>query len=418
VFSSRTPFPGTAALLPVAGTVALVLAGAWAPGRGVAHVLNASVLQRLGKLSYSWYLWHWPALVFARAAVPDLSLGARVAVALGSLGLAAVTYALVENPLRASPPLVARPRLSLALAGALTGVCILLAGGWYLRDRAVIVRPDNLYARAADDMPRVFDDGCLQGAVATRPRPCIAGDTTAQTTVVLLGDSHAAQWFPALDAAARARGWRLVSFLKATCPAVGVATFNPYLGRMYDECTVWRAEALREAAALRPAVIVLGSWQSYVSFAEREGLAGPTVDDWQQGTRRTLRAATASGAHAVVIRDAPSPGFDVPVCLARHAHRPDLWRDTCAFRREDGLDAAVARAEQVAVHASEGASVVDFSDRFCGPELCPPAEDGVVFYMDEDHLTATASARLADAFADRLAPLMTAQKRRLERAGS
>src|SRR5205085_11053907 len=56
-----TPVPGIALLVPVAGPAAIVAAGARSQ-RGVAVLLGRRPLARLGRLSYSWYLWHWPCL--------------------------------------------------------------------------------------------------------------------------------------------------------------------------------------------------------------------------------------------------------------------------------------------------------------------------------------------------------------------
>eukprot|EP01041_Mallomonas_annulata_P024074 gene24074-biopygen16981 len=75
-------------------------------------------MQALGRLSYGWYLWHWPVLIFARALAPDLGLAASAALALGALGLAALSLKFVETPIRRSPTLASRPALSLALGGA------------------------------------------------------------------------------------------------------------------------------------------------------------------------------------------------------------------------------------------------------------------------------------------------------------
>jgi peptidoglycan/LPS O-acetylase OafA/YrhL len=57
-----TPYPGTAALLPVLGTALAVGAGCAAPSRGIGRGLSLPPMRALGRLSYSWYLWHWPVL--------------------------------------------------------------------------------------------------------------------------------------------------------------------------------------------------------------------------------------------------------------------------------------------------------------------------------------------------------------------
>ena len=115
-----TSFPGWIALIPVMGTVAALIAGTEHPRRGVGVVLYSEPLQMLGQLSYSWYLWHWPFLVFAAALLPHISIAGKTAAAAASLAVAGISHHFVENPIRFHPSLLKRPALSLCLAAAVT----------------------------------------------------------------------------------------------------------------------------------------------------------------------------------------------------------------------------------------------------------------------------------------------------------
>src|SRR5215217_6727615 len=123
-FSAATPFPGAAALFPVGGTAA----GFAAPRLGPGRVLGWRPLQAAGKLSYSWYLWHWPLLILAPVVAGHaLRLGQRLGLAAASGLLALATVKLVEDPVRFSPRLRARPSRSLALGAGLTAVTTAVA---------------------------------------------------------------------------------------------------------------------------------------------------------------------------------------------------------------------------------------------------------------------------------------------------
>jgi peptidoglycan/LPS O-acetylase OafA/YrhL len=109
-FDELTPFPGCAAALPVLATV-LVLAG-----RADA-LLSPRPLVRLGRLSYALYLWHWPVLVIGEQVNGEpLPVPLRVLLVLLSVGLAVVTYACVEEPIRRNRRLQRSHLLTLALA--------------------------------------------------------------------------------------------------------------------------------------------------------------------------------------------------------------------------------------------------------------------------------------------------------------
>jgi peptidoglycan/LPS O-acetylase OafA/YrhL len=113
-------FPGWIALIPVIGTAACVIAGTAHPHGGIGVVLHSAPLQMLGKLSYSWYLWHWPFLVFSAALLPNISFRGKAAAAGAALAVAAVSYHFIENPIRFHPTLLKRPTFSIGLAAAIS----------------------------------------------------------------------------------------------------------------------------------------------------------------------------------------------------------------------------------------------------------------------------------------------------------
>ncbi|MEO9175659.1 MAG: acyltransferase, partial [Gaiellales bacterium] len=73
-----TAFPGTTALVPVAGALLVLAMGARVPSSGAGALLSLRPVRYVGRISYTWYLWHWPCLVYARTAhwaPPDGQIG-------------------------------------------------------------------------------------------------------------------------------------------------------------------------------------------------------------------------------------------------------------------------------------------------------------------------------------------------------
>jgi peptidoglycan/LPS O-acetylase OafA/YrhL len=115
LFNDATAFPGFAAALPVVATALVVAGGTVRPGGGAEVILGRRPFQWLGKLSYSWYLWHWPLLtIAAQRAGESLPVVTNLGWAMLALGLTFVTYHTIENPVRHAKLLIRHPVYSLA----------------------------------------------------------------------------------------------------------------------------------------------------------------------------------------------------------------------------------------------------------------------------------------------------------------
>ncbi len=425
-FGAQTPYPGTAALLPVAGAVAVIAGGtasaARRPGTGN-PLLGLRPFQAVGRLSYSWYLWHFPALILAPSilGVAALSVGGNLAVAAVSLGIAAVAYRVVEQPVRSSRVLVQRPWTGLLLGGALIAAAVAVAiivprlhpqpgaasTGSELpspqttaQAQAVLARalqtrtiPAGLHpslATATADQPVIYGDGCHLGVAAVTGPPCVFGDRSSPVTVVLFGDSHAAQWFPALESISNREGWRLVSMTKSSCPVADVSVYNTYLKRTYTECDTWRANAERAIARLHPAMVVVSERRDWGRTANPDDSAS-FVRPWAEGVRSTLGRLVADGTRVVLVADTPHVETSVPLCLSEALVPVASCGPTVA---DTDYDAARKRADRQAA-ATAGATYVDPTPWICTPSGCPPIVGNLLVYRDEQHLTVEYSTWIA-----------------------
>ncbi len=383
LLTRQTAFPGIAALLPVAGTAIILHAGD--ASRGAGRLLAVPPLRFIGRISYSWYLWHWPTLVIATSLLGRLPARWKGACLLFSLSLAWVTYHTVENPIRNSRTLTWRPLGSLAMAACLIFLGATAVIGWRAAIMRAIASPQQArLVRASEDRPEIYGDGCFAGFYETAPHPCTYGEGK---TVVLWGDSHAAQWFPALRAL---KGWRVVSLLKSACTAADVNYYYPTLGRRYTECEEWRTKALETIVNLHPEAVVVVSSKAYVP-----GLV--TGAEWQAGNQRTLSKLVSLGARVYLIRDTPTPQFHIPTCLSRQTWNWRLAGSGCGFDRETGQNRAAQRTEEQAA-SKAGARYIDLTEFVCPKARCEPETDGQVIYDDESYLTATFTRRLSSIF--------------------
>ena len=401
-FIGDNNFPGWIALFPVMGTIVALIAGAEQPHRGAGIVLDSAPLQMLGILSYSWYLWHWPFLVFSRALLPDISVAGKTAVAAASLAVAGVTHHFVENPIRFHPYLVKRAVLSLNLAAVVT-LCSLCAAFLSMRYAVRLGNAPEMKTiiAAVNDVAKMPRQQCVSLGESPEVKTCVFGDTSSATNIVLFGDSHAIQWFDPLQSMAESHGWKLTTMVKSGCPATDVRISESGTTSA-TICGSWRAEAIRRIVALRPSLVFIGNASSYLERKDESGSKPSlSLDDWRDGTKRTLGTLTAAGLRVVVMRDNPLSTFDIPTCLARSVRHSWYPGGSCEMDKSKVLNPAVFEAEKAGAQGLPNVHFIDLTDRLCRQKVCWTVQRGAIMYRDDNHLTGT--------FADSLMPVLGAE---------
>jgi len=385
-------FPGWIVLAPVIGTTAVLIAGSENPSQVVAVVLSAPPLRNIGALSYSWYLWHWPCLVLASAALPGLTTPGRTLVAIAALGLASLSHYLVEQPIRFHPALIGHAGRTIALGAAMTA-CSLVAAfvclHWSWRLGASSPRMQAITA-APGDIATLRREECVTGLGMRDVKLCSFGNAGSATHIVLFGDSHALQWFNAIERIAQSNGWRLTTVLRYGCSATDYFVGEATAAEVAD-CSAWRSEALARIVALQPTLVILGS--SNGRLDDDSAL----LDEWRAGTRRTLQALTDNRLRAVQLRDTPRPPMDIPTCLARSARHAWYPGGTCEFAADQSTYPGAFAAERDAAEGLRYVTFVDLTSRFCDGAVCAAVLDGTIVYRDQSHITGAFAASLAPA---------------------
>ena len=407
-----TAFPGFAALWPTLAAAAVIAAGAPAgEAVGADRVLSSRPLRYLGSLSYALYLWHWPVLVFYLAAT-----GRDLATPLGGAAVLAVSVlaAAATAPLADRLAVLGRGAgRRAALRGTAVAVACLLpalgaAGAWAQVQSAERARWDALLADggypgaaaadsgtatadlpiyppvslAAEDAPVTYADGCNQTTMDSEAIVCEYGSDRAEYTVALVGGSHAAHWFPALEAIAAENGWRLLNIVKGACLFTDAPQL--YKGEPYTSCAEWNREVMAELERLRPdAVFTTGTTTSLDASA---GFGEEQVVD---GYAERWRELGEWGIEVVAVRDTPRFGFDVPACLSE-ADPADP--DACTVEPGHSL-APVSPLVEAVLPAN--VTVLDLTDLFCGANVCRPVIGNVLVYWDGSHIGSTFMRTLA-----------------------
>lgn len=390
-------FPGWLALAPVIGTALLVHAGSAGPSV-VRSALCWPPMVWVGLVSYSLYLWHWPALLFVetlRGPAP-LDPASRWGLAAAVLGLAALSHRWVEQPVRR--------RAQLATRSALFGFAALGTLGLGIA-AGMVAAGDGLPGRfmpevVALDRERVSAfpySECLDGGLlARRSRYCEFGAVGPEPTAMLWGDSHALAWLPAFDQLFRAHGIRAVFVGRALCPPLKDVS-TPYGSSCLPHNDA-ALEFLRHEPGIE-LVVMAAAWPSYSSsrgdstrpLEDASGVGGNEAV-FPPALRGTVDALLRLGKQAWVVGPVPGAPGDLPLELAMR-RRYGLPYPAPIARAAFDADRVEFDGAVASLPASRGALYSDPTPVFCTATECAYRDRGGLYYRSDFHLNVHGATR-------------------------
>jgi len=423
-YSSSTPFPGAAALLPVLCTAAMIYAGA---RTFLAVIGRFPPVAFLGRVSYSAYLIHWPLIVLIPfVSGHELRALEKVAILAATLIAAWLCTTCVEDPVRFSPRLLGkrRPRTVAAWSAAGMAVVVAVAAG-----ALAVSSLDNQAAARhatalADDLPSCFgaasmdpelapcsnadldgvvvpapadakndDDNrseCWSGSGKAELRMCALGPEEGYSRHILaIGDSHNNTLIGAYEKVADAYGWRIDVAGHAGCYWTDLELIF-HDKEQQEACAKWQESArehILHSDDLDAIVVTKTSGGRNASQEIVDGL----VEAWKD---------RPDGTRLIALLDNPRLSDDVAVCVERDDTKTG---EGCGLPRSKAIydDGQARAAGQV-----EGAEVIDLTDSYCTKTECPAVIGGVLVYRDGNHLTATYAATITPYLAEQLKALI------------
>jgi peptidoglycan/LPS O-acetylase OafA/YrhL len=418
-FTGATPFPGVAALLPTLGTAAVIAARSDDLRPGPYALWSRRPVQWLGDVSYSVYLWHWPAIVIAPFVLDDDNVRWwQKMLLLGLvLVLSGLTKRWVEDLMRFTPSIARSTRRSFVLLAVCLAASLGVAGAAHVaiaraeaqtagpidtaaacvgadyyrnaacagREVAMLTNP----VRAADDKPQVYADDCWNNRPFTRRKVCSYGPKNATVRVALYGNSHAGQWFPPILRTAKDRGWRVDTYIASECYSVDIpVSFGTKA--LEDNCMAFNQWARDRISSGGYDLVVM----SDRTFQPLAGVpAAKKVQTAKAAYNRVMDTFVRAGARVLVIRDTPGAASSVPDCVARYPD--DVAR--CATTEKVGPGTGLEPdplADAAAERSGPAVTRLEVTDLLCRDGTCPAVLGGLITYFDHGHMTTSFSMTL------------------------
>jgi peptidoglycan/LPS O-acetylase OafA/YrhL len=444
ILTSSTPYPGWAVTTPVVGTALLIGAGCGNPQTVIGRALSVRPMQWLGARSYSLYLWHWPILMIAaQYAGHHLSTWENSGLLLGAVAASAITFRLVENPVRNSRVLKSRTGLTLAIGVVLSLLTIVVAqwqiashfgtwnplvaspggsansGGAVARTARVLeavkaaqsinVLPNSVAASLTKEdqakatrrfdcheiaLPANFID-FSKSELGHEFGQCAAGAEHGTKLMVIYGDSRAGMWGAALEAVAAKNGYKLRTFYMNGCPALDLHFMSYETHAPNDDCHQFHQSAIAAIRNLHPDLVITTSFSTQMLADGSQ----PTAAQWQQGWASTFRELTQPGTRLAMFGDIPEWEQDDARCLAGHVTAVQECSVPVAEATPTNLG-----AEQAAASAAE-ALYIPTLPWVCA-ERCEPVVANMRVYGNRFHFSKSYAVYLTGAAGEALQPAL------------
>jgi len=446
---SSMPYPGGAVAIPVASSALLIWAGCGNPQTIVGRALSVRPMQWFGARSYSLYLWHWPILVIAaQYAGHHLSGWQNSGLLLAAVAASAITFRLVENPVRSSRGLKSRTGLTLA-SGVVLSLLTIVVAQWQIASHFGTWNPLAAAPGSSANLGRTFATtaqvlqavkaaqgiNVLPSSVAaslpTASTPadqaqatgrfdcqeialpanfvgfskselghefgqCAAGAQHGTKLMVVYGESRAAMWGAALEGVAAENGYKLRTFYMNGCPALDLHFMSYQTHAPNEECYQFHRSAIAAIRNLHPDLVITTSYSTQMLADGSQ----PTAAQWQEGWASTFRELGQPGTRFAMLGDIPTWEKDDAHCLAAHTNAVQACNVPISEAKSENLD-----AEQAAASAA-GALYVPTLPWVC-TDRCEPVIADIRVYSNRFHFSKAYAVYLTGAVAEALRPALT-----------
>lgn len=380
-FNASTPYPGIPTLAPVLGTALLIAAGTGSANQSViSRGLACRPSVAIGDISYSWYLWHWPFIVFALMLWPRHPLLAAWSAAAISIVPAWLSYRYVEEPIRRVKNFSKRSTLNLAALAY--GVPLAFSGLLAIGAAKVWwIRWPQEYSYAQSESYKCHDSNInLENCTFSHG---------LRGTAMLLGDSQALSLSDGFIEASEQLNLTSIVSSHSECPFI----LPNRMQWLYDNlgCFEWQKDALKAVLTVKPDVVVIANRPYFNGLTENVALldehgnvttGSGSQQAWRESINGVIKPLRAAGIGVVLVE--PIPEADYDIALGGLVGRPDQRTTTENARTKAQASHAM---DTSVVNQNPGTVLLDPISALCDATTCPEIGHDQHLYADSRHLS-------------------------------
>ena len=370
-------------------------------------LFSASALVKFGNISYGWYLWHWPIIVFAHRLYPQSTKIAPLTAALLAMAISIISLKYIENPIRSSKS--QRRKSSVFVGVACIALPIILSfivqsvadTGMGLREVSKdLSQPPNFASRVGCG----FSQSDLYIAES-----CKADEKSKRTKklVLLVGDSSANSASDGSHLAAESLNMDFAVYYADSCPYIARPSEN---GR---QCEEFLNFVNQEIQRVEPEVLIISNMSDrYVSYGTQRGIVikaangrqpwnySEALDIWIENLDDVLRGLPDSQKTLILLQP-PFSKFVNPSLIRPNAPSEFVMLEFSESRN------LITKREKDLVNGFESVKTADTASVFCKMGTCVQYKNGKPLYTDDRHLSSSGSELMVDLIRSGISELVT-----------
>jgi peptidoglycan/LPS O-acetylase OafA/YrhL len=381
-FDRQNSFPSYLALFPAAGSAIVVCF--YSQSFAVATILRSRFLVLIGNISFSWYLWHWPLIVFSEALFPNIQHLALI-VGIASLGPAWLSYVFIETKIRFKMNYEVKRTLLLLFCLIVLPMSVSFVID-AIRERLNQHIDD---ASALEDNRFSVVNQC-QHVLNLEMDKCFLKSPGSQDRAVLFGDSHASSASDGTVAAAKVAGFDIGVVSFDGCPPFPISS-------SIDGCSTVRSVYEQTLAVIKPATVILvNSLEHYLQYDVKSSVSNAYIVD---SLSEYVDFLVSNDMRVVILLQVPNMEIGGQVSILR----PRLSTSRSNLKDQENR-ASLLNQLRTKIGGDPMITIVETDEIFCKNDLCDPRSGGELLYRDQSHLSPLGSMLLVKPLANALNP--------------